>query len=118
MMDKTISSAKLIKWLEESDLAEGFWRSKEAALKTFDSLTDAISSGDLTASPEELIIKIRLYHQINIFTVNDDWCVQLFNSDEEANGDFDCIYESHSKDFKVLLSDALEWAVDRLRQDN
>lgn len=49
-MDKNISAEKLLKWLEESEEAKGFWGSGEKSVEAFDNLTDAINNGDLDAT--------------------------------------------------------------------
>lgn len=108
-MDKIISSKKLLKWLEESDLAEGFWCSKEAAIRAFDNLTDAINQSELSVSPDELISKIREFHQMTIYTVNDHWCIQLFDINVAANDMIDCLFETSSTELIKVLRYALEW---------
>lgn len=115
-MDKTISSEKLMKWLEESELAEGFWSDKKRACEAFENLPDAIFTGELTASPEELMAKIRGVHQLSVYTVNEVWCVQLFDRDVPANDDYPCIYENSNKDLMSVLRLAWEWIEEEQRQ--
>ncbi|OAS19272.1 hypothetical protein [Paenibacillus oryzisoli] len=67
---------------------------------------------------EDLIKKLRELHQMMMFTVDETWCIQLFELNVAANDMIDCIYESGSKNLYNELSDALEWAEDRVRQSN
>lgn len=53
---------------------------------------------------EELIKKLRELHQINIYSVNEDWCIQLFDLDVCPNDydvqpcrEFECVYETSRK---------------------
>jgi putative transcriptional regulator len=64
-------------------------------------------------SIEELINIIRTHNQINIYTVYEDWCVQLFElnicpNDIEAS----CNWENADKDLKKVLIRALEHIVE------
>lgn len=65
---------------------------------------------------EELIKRIRELHQLDIYTVNEQWCIQLFHLDVCANDEEDCIHENSGTVLWNVLSDALEWAQDRQRQ--
>ncbi|MDF2652741.1 MAG: hypothetical protein K0Q73_8546 [Paenibacillus sp.] len=67
---------------------------------------------------EVLIKNIRELHQMDIYTVDENWCIQLFELHVAANDMIDCIYENSSKDLNEVLSNAWEWALDRVRQSN
>ncbi|MED4600106.1 hypothetical protein P9314_05200 [Paenibacillus validus] len=71
---------------------------------------------------EELIKKLRGLHQIQIYTVNEHWCIQLFDLDVCANDydvqpcpKFECVFETSGTVLYNVLSDALEWAEEHLR---
>lgn len=69
-------------------------------------------------SVEELINKIRDLHQMDIYTVDENWCIQLFELHVAANDMIGCIYEDSSKSLHEVLSKAWQWALDRVRQSN
>ena len=58
---------------------------------------------------EEKLLLIRKYHQINLYTVDKSWCLQLFHLEFTANDGVDCIWESSSEDLNKLLNEALEY---------
>lgn len=59
---------------------------------------------------EGLINSLRQYHQINIYTVGNQWCVQLFDLDVDTNDiGASCIYEDQNRNLEDLLVDAIEW---------
>lgn len=71
---------------------------------------------------EELIQKLRELHQMDIYTVDENWCIQLFELDVCANDydvqpcqRFECVFETSGTVLYNVLSDALEWAEDRQR---
>lgn len=61
-----------------------------------------------------LLEVIRRYHQIGIYTVDDDWCIQLFELEEPANDEIPCLYESFGPDLIKLLYVTIEPIYDRL----
>lgn len=66
---------------------------------------------DLTT--EELIKQIRSHNQIQIYTVYEDWCVQLFELSICPNDiDVSCNWEGSDKDLKKVLIRALEHSVE------
>ncbi|MBM7715358.1 hypothetical protein JOC94_002345 [Bacillus thermophilus] len=68
------------------------------------------------AKSEGLISSLRRYHQINVYTVSENWCIQLFDLDVDTNDiEASCIYEDQNKDLDNLLIEAIEW-VNRNRE--
>lgn len=72
---------------------------------------------------EELIRRLRELHQMNIYTVDENWCIQLFELDVCANDydvqpcpKFESIYETNGTDLQKVLVAALEWADNRIRR--
>lgn len=61
-----------------------------------------------------LLEVIRKYHQINLYTVNEDWCIQLFENYEQANDEIPCLYEHYSENLIRLLYATMERIYDRL----
>ncbi|MGC5773636.1 hypothetical protein J4O75_14925 [Paenibacillus pabuli] len=61
-----------------------------------------------------LLEVIRKYHQIGIYTVNANWCIQLFELDEPANDEISCFYENFGPDLIKLLYVTMERIYDRL----
>lgn len=57
---------------------------------------------------------IRHHHQLDIYTVNEDWCIQLFDLSDCANDEVDCIYENSSIELIDVLFMAMLWILDRL----
>lgn len=65
---------------------------------------------------EGMINSLREYHQLNIYTVSEQWCIQLFDLDVDTNDiGASCIYEDQNISLDNLLIDAIEW-VDRNRE--
>lgn len=59
---------------------------------------------------EGLISSLRQQHQLNIYTVGEQWCVQLFDIEVDANDiGASCIYEDQNKRLEDLLVDAIDW---------
>lgn len=56
---------------------------------------------------EDMLLKIREFNQYNLYTVNDYYCIQLFDLDVCANDDVTCNNEFQNKDLKELLKSAL-----------
>lgn len=82
-------------------------------------------SEQTTEDLESLILKLRELHQMDIYTVNEYWCIQLFELDVCANDysvqpcvEFQCIYENSNTKLLKVLKDAYEWALERIRQGN
>ncbi|WPS85538.1 hypothetical protein SMD22_00325 (plasmid) [Brevibacillus halotolerans] len=73
-----------------------------------DELASKINIGNLTEI-------IRKYHQLIIYTVNDDWCIQLFDHDVAANDDVECNYENSRSELIEVLYISLGWVYDHLR---
>lgn len=61
--------------------------------------------------PEGLMLALRQYHQMTVYTVDEKWCIQLFDLDVAANGKASCIYEDQNRNIEKLVLDALEWVV-------
>jgi hypothetical protein len=77
---------------------------------------------DLKCSVEELLNKvtigslisvIREYHQLSIYTVNLEWCIQLFDLDESANDDILCSYENSRHELIDVLYVTTSWIYER-----
>lgn len=63
----------------------------------------------MTDSTGELIKSIRACNQMQIYTVNETWCIQLFDPDICANDEIDCVYETSSENLIDALKDAHSW---------
>lgn len=59
-------------------------------------------------SIEEILSKIREFNQYSIYTVNEYYCIQLFDLEVCANDEVDCITEFSDKDLRKVLMRALE----------
>lgn len=60
-------------------------------------------------SAEELINLIRMHNQINIYTVNENWCVQLFEPNICPNDiNVSCNWEGSDVNLKKVLIKAIE----------
>jgi len=59
-------------------------------------------------SIEEMLLKIREFNQYNFYTVNEYYCIQLFDLEVCANDEIDCNSEFSNKDLKKVLIRALE----------
>jgi len=64
---------------------------------------------------EQLIKQIREYHQMDIYTVNESWCIQLFEPHVCANDEESCVYECDNESLLIVLEQAWEWITDRWR---
>ncbi|PZT52003.1 hypothetical protein DN757_29705 [Paenibacillus silvae] len=64
-----------------------------------------------------LIEVIRQYHQIILYTVDECWCVQLFEHDEATNDAESCCYENSGTELIELLYTTMEWIYDRLNDN-
>ncbi|WP_339194638.1 hypothetical protein MKY95_23280 [Paenibacillus sp. FSL P4-0176] len=64
-----------------------------------------------------LLEVIRRYHQLGIYTADDDWCIQLFELEESANEEIPCLYENFGSDLIKLLYVTMEWIYDRLNDN-
>lgn len=80
-----------------------------------------IGTGDLTQKHYsrywtigECIEFIRHHHQIDFYTVDDIWCVQLFDLCDCANDQKPCIYESSSKELIDVLFESIIWILERI----
>ncbi|TQR29418.1 hypothetical protein [Brevibacillus brevis] len=67
-----------------------------------------------TVAIGQLIEVIRAHHQLDIYTVGEHWCVQLFDPNVDANDGVSCISEGSSTELVNALYDALEWIYDCL----
>ena len=59
----------------------------------------------------KLIESIRVYYQMNIYTVNEFWCVQLFDLKDCVNDGVDCVYENNSEELVDVLFETLKWSL-------
>lgn len=59
-------------------------------------------------SIEEMLSKIREFNQYSIYTVNEYYCIQLFDLEVCANDEISCISEFSDKDLRKVLIRALE----------
>lgn len=55
----------------------------------------------------KLLEVLRTFHQIDVYTVGDYWCIQLFDLDIAANDQQDCLTENHSIELIEVLCKAL-----------
>lgn len=74
---------------------------------------------------EELIKKIRELHQMSINSVDENWSIHLYELDVCPNDydvqpcpEFECVFETSGDDLYNVLSDALEWAQNQVRNIN
>lgn len=75
---------------------------QEAEMNTYESLTT-----------EELIKQLRIYNQIQIYSVYEKWCVQLFDLSICPNEiNVSCIWEDSDKNLKKVLIRAVEHIVE------
>lgn len=56
---------------------------------------------------EEMLLKIREFNQFNLYTVDEYYCIQLFDLEVCANDEVSCNSEFQHKDLKKLLILAL-----------
>ncbi|MCK6164645.1 hypothetical protein C6Y06_05890 [Bacillus sp. MZGC1] len=62
----------------------------------------------------ELIMKLRERHQLEIYTVNEQWCVHLFQLDICPNDiGISCDFETNGESLTKVLTEALEWSSER-----
>ena len=61
-----------------------------------------------------LIEFIRNHHQIDIYTVNEKWCVQLFDLNVCANDQESCVYENDRNELIDVLFECVVWILDIL----
>lgn len=61
---------------------------------------------------------IREYHQMNMYTVNDIWCVQLLDLSDCGNDNSPCIYENDNKELLDVLWTCFLWVHQRIRNQN
>jgi aminopeptidase-like protein len=62
----------------------------------------------------KLLEIIREYCQMDIHTVNENWCVQLFNIDGGANNRDSCICANQGKELIDVLFDSLLWIIEHV----
>lgn len=55
----------------------------------------------------KLLEILRTFHQIDLYTVGDYWCIQLFDLDVAANDQQDCVTEHYSIELIDVLCKAL-----------
>lgn len=60
-------------------------------------------------SMEELIKLIREFHQMIIYTVDEDWCVQLLDLDMCGNDEGSCDWEDSDRELIKVLRKAIEY---------
>lgn len=62
----------------------------------------------------ELIMKLRERHQIDIYSSNEQWCVQLFELDICPNDiGISCEFETSDESLHDALTEALKWSSNR-----
>ena len=64
---------------------------------------------------KERILELRKYVQFEFYTVNDMYCLQLFDKNVPANDDADGIYFDNNENFEILFDNAIEWCKERHR---
>ena len=64
---------------------------------------------------KERILELRQYVQFDFYTVNDMYCLQLFDKNVSANDSVDCIYEDSNEMFEILFDNAIEWCKERYK---
>lgn len=65
-------------------------------------------------SQDEIIMAIKKFKQIQIYSVHKEWVVQLFDNDVAPNDiGFSCIWECSGEDLYDLLNGAFEWIVEQ-----
>lgn len=62
---------------------------------------------------QDKILRLRTFVQFDFYTVNELYCLQLFDKDVCANDGVDCIWEGSSKYFNSLFNEAIEWCKER-----
>ena len=61
-----------------------------------------------------LITFIRQHHQMDIYTVNESWCIQLFDLYVCANDEVSCVYETSSEELINALFLSVVYILDNL----
>ena len=64
-------------------------------------------------SVEEMFLKIREFNQFSFYTVDEDYCIQLFDKEICANDEVDCIAEFSATNVKRLLKSVIEDIAER-----
>lgn len=57
---------------------------------------------------------VRQHHQMDIYTVDETWGIQLFDLNDCANDEKSCIYENNGKELIDVLYECIIWILDRL----
>ena len=57
---------------------------------------------------------IRQHHQMDIYTVNDVWCVQLLELSDCANDQKSCIYEDSSQELIDVLFECVLYVIENM----
>ena len=57
----------------------------------------------------QMIELIRGYAQMDIYTVDEEWCIQLFDKNIAANDGLDCNWEGTDKSLLEVLVEAIEY---------
>lgn len=99
----------------QAGFAWGNWTSyqKEAFKIAWECMTKCQQK---EAKSEGLISSLRQHHQLNVYTVSEYWCIQLFDLDVDTNDiGASCIYENQNTNLDNLLIEAIEW-VNRNRE--
>jgi hypothetical protein len=93
---------KEAKEIIRAGLAWGNWTEKQQ---------EAMKIAYKSMAVEELIMRLREQHQMDIYTVNEQWCIQLFELDVCANDiGISCDFETSGKNLSDLLIEALDWS--------
>ncbi|MFU2203120.1 hypothetical protein [Bacillus subtilis] len=102
---------KVAKEVIQAGFAWAKWddRQKEAFKVAWECMTKAQQN---ETEPEGLIVSLRQHHQISLYTVGDQWCIQLFDLDVNTNFiGANCVYEDQNESLKKLLIYAHEWVI-------
>ncbi|MGG5832177.1 hypothetical protein ACQ4LK_17915 [Bacillus pumilus] len=104
------SSYDLKGWLEHAQQeAIDFTTYLEAAIQL---LEEQVKSKEMDT--HALIMKLRERHQLEIYTVNEQWCVHLFQLDICPNDiGISCDFETNGTSLNEVLTEALEWSSER-----
>lgn len=84
----------------------------EAAIQKLEKQVEQAKRKEMNS--HELIMKLRERHQMDIYSSNEQWCVQLFKLDICPNDiGISCEFETSNESLHDALTEALEWSSDR-----
>lgn len=72
-----------------------------------DMLNSSVEDLPMLLTIGKLLELLRTFHQIDLYTVGDYWCIQLFDLHVAANDQQDCVAESHAIELIDVLCKAL-----------